>query len=87
MKENRKGQELPAARTGREVYAFTMKGSDVMYVVNDWNEKNTQSNLRVRRYKDKHGFAIIETMDVMFAAYILQWYPEAEITVSQLETR
>lgn len=66
--------------TGREVFQLLLKGEDARYVVNDWVERNVQSDLRIRRAKTR-GCVVIETTDVVFANNVVQWYPDAKVAI------
>lgn len=50
-------------------YQLLLKGSEAADVVEDWAERNIESDLRIRRAKTP-GCAVIETSDVLFAAKI-----------------
>ena len=55
-----------------------------MTVVDDWVERNIQSDLRLRRAKTK-GHVVIETRDVMFARNIQVWHPSCQINIKDLK--
>lgn len=48
-----------------KLYQILLKGQEAEAVVDDWVERNIQSDLRLRRAKTK-GHVVIETRDVMF---------------------
>ena len=52
-----------------KLYQILLKGQEAEAVVDDWVERNIQSDLRLRRAKTK-GHVVIETRDVMFARNI-----------------
>lgn len=68
--------------TGNELYQLLLKGSDARSVVNDWVERNVQSDLRIRRAKTR-GCVVIETRDVVFANNITIWYPDAKVAIKE----
>ena len=57
-----------------KLYQILLKGQEEEAVVDDWVERNIQSDLRLRRAKTK-GHVVIETRDVMFARNIQVWHP------------
>lgn len=68
--------------TGNETYQILLKGHEAASVVSDWNERNIQTDLRVRRAKTK-GCIVIETRDVMFANNIRIWHPGCQINIKK----
>ena len=52
-----------------KLYQILLKEQEAEAVVDDWVERNIQSDLRLRRAKTK-GHVVIETRDVMFARNI-----------------
>lgn len=65
-------------------YQLLLKGSEAAGVVEEWAERNTESDLRIRRAKTP-GHAVIETCDVMFAAKIRQMYPSCRVNITELK--
>lgn len=66
--------------TGREVFQILLKTIEARSVVDDWAERNIQSDLRLRRAKTR-GCVVVETMDVMFAHHVLRWHPDAKVNI------
>lgn len=58
--------------TGTEVFQILLDGSSSRAVLDDWLERNIQSDLKVRRAKTP-GHVVIETGDVLFARNVLIW--------------
>lgn len=50
-----------------KLYQILLKEQEAEAVVDDWVERNIQSDLRLRRAKTK-GHVVIETRDVMFCS-------------------
>ena len=73
-----KGQEAEAFLSGQ------MDLTEAEAVVDDWVERNIQSDLRLRRAKTK-GHVVIETRDVMFARNIQVWHPSCQINIKDLK--
>ena len=65
------------------MFQLLLKGNEAAGVVDEWVERNIESDLRVRRAKT-HGHVVIETRDVMFANYIRQWHPSCQVNIKDL---
>lgn len=50
--------------TGNEVFQLLLKNEEVLSVLDDWLDRNIQSDLRVRRAKTK-GCVVVETRDTV----------------------
>ena len=70
--------------TGTEVFQILLDGSSSRAVLDDWLERNIQSDLKVRRAKTP-GHVVIETRDVMFARNIQVWHPSCQINIKDLK--
>ena len=66
--------------TGNEVFQLLLKNDEVLSVLDDWLDRNMQSDLRVRRAKTK-GFVVVETRDVLFARNIKVWHPSCQVAI------
>lgn len=69
---------------GNELFQILLKGMDARCVVDDWVERNIQSDLRIRRAKTR-GHVVVETRDVMFANNIRVWYPGCQINIKKMK--
>ena len=67
-----------------KLFQILLKGSEAEGVVNDWLERNIQTDIRLRRAKTR-GHIVIETSDVMFARNIQIWHPSCKINIKNLE--
>ena len=67
-----------------KLYQILLKEQEAEAVVDDWVERNIQSDLRLRRAKTK-GHVVIETRDVMFARNIQVWHPSCQINIKRFE--
>ena len=67
-----------------KLYQILLKEQEAEAVVDDWVERNIQSDLRLRRTKTK-GHVVIETGDVMFARNIQVWHPSCQINIKDLK--
>lgn len=67
-----------------KLYQILLKEQEAEAVVDDWVERNIQSDLRLRRAKTK-GHVVIETRDVMFARNIQVWHPSCQINIKDLK--
>ena len=70
--------------TENKLFQILLKGSEAEGVVNDWLERNIQTDIRLRRAKTR-GHIVIETSDVMFARNIQIWHPSCKINIKNLE--
>lgn len=66
-----------------KLYQLLLKNEEVAAVVDDWAERNIQSDLRIRRAKTR-GHAVVETRDVMFANNIRIWHPSCQVNIKDL---
>lgn len=66
--------------TGTELFQVLIRQSEALSVLDDWIERNIQSDLRIRRAKTA-GCVVIETKDVIFARNICVWHPDAKINI------
>ena len=64
--------------TGTEVFQILLDGNSSRSVLDDWLERNIQSDLKVRRAK-MPGHVVIETGDVLFARNVLIWNPSCKV--------
>jgi hypothetical protein len=65
--------------TGTEEFQILLDGNSSRAVLDDWLERNIQSDLKVRRAKTP-GHVVIETGDVLFARNVLIWNPSCKST-------
>lgn len=66
-----------------KLYQLLLTGSEAASVVEDWSERNVESDLRLRRAKTP-GHIVIETCDVMFASQIRRWHPSCKVNIKDL---
>ena len=69
--------------TGTEVSQILLDGNSSRSVLDDWLERNIQSDLKVRRAK-MPGHVVIETGDVLFARNVLIWNPSCKVNIKKL---
>lgn len=65
---------------GTETFQLLVKSANALSVIEEWTERDIQSDLRVRRAKTK-GHVVIETKDVMFASLIQRYYPNCKVNI------
>ena len=59
-------------------------GTEVFQILlDDWLERNIQSDLKVRRAK-MPGHVVIETGDVLFARNVLIWNPSCKVNIKKI---
>lgn len=66
-----------------KLYQLLLRNEEVAAVVDDWAERNIQSDLRIRRAKTR-GHVVVETRDVMFARNIQVWHPSCKVNIKDL---
>ena len=67
---------------GTETFQLLVKSANARSVIEEWTEREIQSDLRVRRAKTK-GHVVIETKDVMFASLIQRYYPNCKVNIKE----
>lgn len=70
--------------TGKETFQLLIKNICAASVVDEWVERDIQSDLRIRRAKTK-GHVVMETNDVMFARQIQMWHPHCQVNIKHPE--
>lgn len=70
--------------TGKETFQLLIKNICAAAVVDEWVERDIQSDLRIRRAKTK-GHVVMETKDVMFARQIQMWHPHCQVNIKHPE--
>lgn len=70
------------AYKGTETFQLLVKIHEASLIIDDWAERNMQSNIRVRRAKT-NGHVVIETKDVLFAARIKRSYPNSQVNIKE----
>ena len=68
--------------TGTGVFQILLDGSSSRAVLDDWLERNIQSDLKVRRAKTP-GHVVIETGDVLFARNVPIWNPSCKVNIKK----
>ena len=66
-----------------KLYQLLLKNEEVRSVVEDWAERNIQSDLRLRRAKTR-GHVVVETRDAIFANNIRIWHPSCQVNIKDL---
>ncbi len=51
-------------------------------VLEDWARYDYEADLRVRRARTE-GCVVIETKSVIYASYVMQWYPDVRVHFKQ----
>ena len=67
-----------------KLYQLLLTRSEAVEVVEDWTERDMESDLRLRKAKTK-GHVVIETKDVIFARNIQIWHPSCKVNIKDLE--
>lgn len=57
-------------------------GSHIGAVMEDWLESRRECDIRVRRAKTK-GCIVLETTDLLYAAHIVQWFPDVKVNIKK----
>lgn len=57
-------------------------GSHIGVVMEDWLESRRECDIRVRRAKTK-GCIVLETTDILYAAHIVQWFPDVKVNIKK----
>lgn len=57
-------------------------GSHIGAVMNDWLESHRECDIRVRRAKTK-GYVVLETIDIIYASHIVQWFPNVKTNLKK----
>lgn len=57
-------------------------GSHIGAVMEDWLESHRECDIRVRRAKTK-GCVVLETADIIYAAHIVQWFPDVKVNIKK----
>lgn len=65
---------------GTETFLILVKDICVASIVNEWVERKTQTDIRLRRAKTKEH-TVFETKDLMFAYFIHRHNPECPIHI------
>lgn len=65
---------------GTEIFQILVKCHEASGVLQDWVEKNLESDLRIRRAKTR-GHVVIETSDVLFANHVRLWHPGCQVNI------
>lgn len=63
-----------------EVFQLLVDGYQAAGIIDDWNERNLQCDLRVRRAKTK-GKVLIELTDPIYANNIRMWHPGCKVAI------
>ena len=65
---------------GNETFQLLLERKEAAAIADEWNERNIQSDLRIRRAKTR-GHIVVETKDPVFASYIVQWHPGCKVNI------
>lgn len=57
-------------------------GSHIGAVMEDWLDGNRECDIKVRRAKTK-GCIVLETTDIIYAAHIVQWFPNVKTNIKK----
>ena len=57
-------------------------GSHIRAVMEDWLDGNRECDIKVRRAKTK-GCIVLETTDILYAAHIVQWFPNVKTNIKK----
>lgn len=67
-----------------KLYQILLSGHEALAVMEDWQESNIETDIRLRRAKTQ-GCIVIETRDVLFANRIRMWHPGCKIHIKELK--
>ena len=70
------------AYKGTETFFLLVKNIEVSGIVDDWLERNIESDIKIRRAKD-NGYRIIETKDLWYANTILRSHPSSRVHIKE----
>ena len=57
-------------------------GSHIGAVMEDWLDGNRECDIKGRRAKTK-GCIVLETTDILYAAHIVQWFPNVKTNIKK----
>lgn len=61
-------------------FQLLLRGSEAADVVRDWDFREVEADLRIRRAKTP-GCVVVETTDVMFARHVFVEHPDAKVNI------
>ncbi len=67
---------------GTETFQLLVKNFDSRAIIDDWLERNIQTDIRIRRAKTP-GHVVIETKDVMFANSVRMFHPGCQVHIKE----
>lgn len=57
-------------------------GTHISAVIEDWLESHRECDIKLRRAKTK-GCVVLETTDIIYAAHIVQWFPNVKTNIKK----
>ena len=57
-------------------------GTHISAVIEDWLERHRECDIKLRRAKTK-GCVVLETTDIIYAAHIVQWFPNVKTNIKK----
>ena len=67
---------------GTETFQLRVKNQDARSVIEEWLERNVQTDIKVRRAKTR-GHIVVETKDVIFSAFVQRNYPGCQVDIKE----
>lgn len=67
---------------GTETFRLLIKNREAHSIVEEWTERNVQTDLRLRRAKTR-GHVVIETKDVIFASFVQKNWPSCQVDIKE----
>ena len=68
---------------GKELFQLLVRNEDARSVVEEWDERRIETDLRIRKAKTR-GYRVIETTDILFAKYVMTHYRDCKINIKQI---
>ena len=67
---------------GTETFQLLVKKSEACSIINEWAERDIQTDVRLRRAKTL-GHVVVETKDVVFSAYVQRNWPSCQVNIKE----
>ena len=67
---------------GTETFRLLVKKHEAHSIIDEWAEREIQSDVLVRRAKTR-GHVVIETMDVIFASFVQKNWPSCQVDIKE----
>ena len=67
---------------GTETFRLLVKKHEASSIIDEWAEREIQSDVRVRRAKTR-GHVVIETKDVIFSSFVQKNWPSCQVDIKE----